>query len=188
MNGFSRVLVVGLVAVLAPCGQARSQEVKPWKNITESVGLKGLGGGVVHWIDFDADGWVDLFDGGSLWHNQQGKSFKKVESPGIGGGGTWGDFDGDGLTDVEEYDAGTNPTDADPDDDGSTDAEEVANQTDPANPDSDGDGLLDGVETNTGILNGPTDTGTDPMDPDSDGDGQTDGDEIAGGFDPNAED
>jgi hypothetical protein len=44
--------------------------------------------------------------------------------------------------------------------------------------DSDSDGLADVVETNTGIFNGPADTGTDPNDPDKDNDGLTDGSEI----------
>jgi predicted flap endonuclease-1-like 5' DNA nuclease len=41
--------------------------------------------------------------------------------------------------------------------------------------DDDGDGLDDVNETNTGIDNGPTDTGTDPLNPDTDSDGICDG-------------
>ena len=41
--------------------------------------------------------------------------------------------------------------------------------------DDDGDGLDDVNETNTGIYNGPNDTGTDPLDPDTDNDGICDG-------------
>ena len=41
--------------------------------------------------------------------------------------------------------------------------------------DDDGDGLDDVNETDTGINNGPTDTGTDPLDPDTDNDGICDG-------------
>tara|TARA_B100000029_G_scaffold141483_2_gene136693 strand:- start:2100 stop:3545 length:1446 start_codon:yes stop_codon:yes gene_type:complete len=92
----------GLAALLLLTTTASAQEaqkVTPWKNVTEAVGLKGLGAGIAHWIDFDGDGWVDLWDGGTLFHNQAGKSFKKVESPGVSGGGCWGDFDGDGKPD-----------------------------------------------------------------------------------------
>jgi len=44
--------------------------------------------------------------------------------------------------------------------------------------DSDGDGLANSVETDTGIYDGPMDTGTDPLNPDTDGDGLKDGDEV----------
>jgi len=52
-------------------------------------------------------------------------------------------------------------------------------------PDTDEDGLPDSVETDTGVFNGPRDTGTNPDDPDSDGDGFDDGEEVALGTDPN---
>jgi len=52
--------------------------------------------------------------------------------------------------------------------------------------DTDGDGLPDPVETNTGIYNGPTDTGSDPNDTDTDDDGLDDYEEvIIYGTDPN---
>ncbi|HPG00574.1 MAG TPA: beta-galactosidase [Kiritimatiellia bacterium] len=55
-----------------------------------------------------------------------------------------------------------------------------------AGTDSDGDGILDIYETNTGIWNGPTDTGTNPNDADSDDDGLNDGDEVIAGTNPNS--
>ncbi|HBA84691.1 MAG TPA: hypothetical protein DCZ95_11410 [Verrucomicrobia bacterium] len=55
----------------------------------------------------------------------------------------------------------------------------------PADTDSDHDGIPDLYETDTGIWNGPTDTGTDPHNPDSDGDSLKDGDEGIAGTDPN---
>lgn len=51
---------------------------------------------------------------------------------------------------------------------------------DPCTEDADRDGLADCVETNTGIYNGPNDTGTDPRNPDTDGDGLTDYEEVYG--------
>jgi hypothetical protein len=51
--------------------------------------------------------------------------------------------------------------------------------------DTDMDGLADVVETNTGIWNGPLDTGTDPNDAFSDSDAFNDGVEVAFGTDPN---
>jgi len=98
------------------------------------------------------------------------------------------DDDNDGLpngveTDtgvyVDEEDTGTDPDDDDSDEDGLTDGDEVyVSNTDPNDPDSDDDNLLDGVETNTGVYNGPEDTGSDPNDPDTDNDGLIDGDEV----------
>lgn len=73
---------------------------------------------------------------------------------------------------------------ADPDQDGSWDGDEQARGTDPLDADSDDDGLLDGVETDTGIFLGASDTGTDPLDQDTDDDGFGDGTEVAGGADP----
>ncbi|MFH0879005.1 MAG: beta-galactosidase [Lentisphaerota bacterium] len=57
----------------------------------------------------------------------------------------------------------------------------------PPGADTDGDGILDVYETDTGIWNGPTDTGTDPLNPDSDGDLQRDGDEVIAGTNPNVQ-
>ena len=58
-----------------------------------------------------------------------------------------------------------------------TDGDGIPNSTDP---DDDNDGLLDGVETNTGIYTGPSDTGTNPLLVDTDGDTYPDGDEVTG--------
>lgn len=50
--------------------------------------------------------------------------------------------------------------------------------------DSDGDGLPDNVETETGVFNGPRDTGSDPGVADTDLDGFDDGAEILAGTNP----
>lgn len=50
--------------------------------------------------------------------------------------------------------------------------------SEPTLQDTDNDGLPDLYETNTGVFNGPTDTGTDPTDPDTDADGRPDGEEV----------
>ena len=101
------------------------------------------------------------------------------------------DPDGDGLLNVEELLNGTDPCDPDSDDDGINDGDElnrtVGGQpapTDPNNSDTDGDGLTDDVETDTGVNNGPTDTGTDPLLADTDADGLEDNAELTAGTDP----
>ena len=68
--------------------------------------------------------------------------------------------------------------DTDTDGDGKPDTLNPPSNSDPAlveDLDDDGDGLDDVNETNTGIDNGPTDTGTDPLNPDTDNDGICDG-------------
>ena len=46
-------LTILLTALALPCA---AQAPRPFLNVTEAVGLKGLGGGTVTWIDFDDDG------------------------------------------------------------------------------------------------------------------------------------
>jgi len=105
------------------------------------------------------------------------------------------DADADSLTDLEEYDLriqfpDLNPTERDSDNDTLEDGAEIAGAglrppTDPTNPDTDNDSLTDGVETNTGIDNGPEDTGTNPTLVDTDEDSFSDPIEVAAGSDPN---
>jgi hypothetical protein len=73
--------------------------VEPFQDVTKSVGLTGMSGGVAAWGDFNNDGWVDLFTGGQLWRNQQGKFTRVNDVPAIGPG-IWGDFDNDGYLDL----------------------------------------------------------------------------------------
>ncbi len=87
------VLIVGLVGV--PSLPAQSA----FDDVTDSVGLTGLGGGVAAWGDYNGDGWVDLYVSGQLWRNEKGKRFDKVDV-GFSGPGIWGDFDNDGLLDL----------------------------------------------------------------------------------------
>lgn len=52
-------------------------------------------------IDYNADGWVDLYTDGVLWQNNEGKSFSKVIEK--SGPGVWADFDNDGYSDLFCY-------------------------------------------------------------------------------------
>lgn len=73
-------------------------------DVTDSLGLKGLGGGEASWGDFDDDGWVDLCVGGQIWRNEQGKRFVKIAD--MPGPGIWGDFNNDGLLDLYCHQSG----------------------------------------------------------------------------------
>jgi hypothetical protein len=87
----------------------------------------------------------------------------------------------DGYEAENALDPNTNDGTADPDDDGSTNLEEFTNGTDPDDEDSDDDNLKDGVESNTGIFVGGSNTGSDPLNSDTDGDGLIDGVETGTG-------
>ncbi|MBM83710.1 MAG: hypothetical protein CMJ78_24400 [Planctomycetaceae bacterium] len=84
--------IIVLVAVSA-------HAVEPFQDVTDAVGLKGLGGSVAAWGDFDNDGWPDLYTSGQLWKNEVGKKFTRFAAP-LGGDGIWGDFDNDGFLDL----------------------------------------------------------------------------------------
>lgn len=56
------------------------------------------------WIDYDNDGWSDLFwSGGGLFHNDSGTGFSKITTSGLftasGIGTSWSDYDNDGFID-----------------------------------------------------------------------------------------
>ena len=91
---FALVLVV--IALGVPVALAQ----QPFVDVTEQVGLN-LRGSAAAWGDFDDDGWVDLYSGGTLWRNEAGKRFTRVTDTSLAGeGGLWGDFDNDGYLDL----------------------------------------------------------------------------------------
>jgi len=69
-------------------------------------GNKQLGitpGGKAAFIDYNNDGWIDLF-AGQLWKNEGGKKFVLAKDSGAPGGEViWGDFDNDGNVDVFQF-------------------------------------------------------------------------------------
>ena len=67
---------------------------------TSELGLKP-GSGPAACVDYDNDGWTDIYCGGTLWKNNQGKSFSKVFDK--GGSAVWADFDNDGYPDMFVY-------------------------------------------------------------------------------------
>jgi len=86
--------------VLAVMSCAAGETAVRFEDVTEAVGLAGLGRGQAAWGDVNNDGWVDLYAGGQLWQNQGGKRFSRVHGLPLGGVGLWGDFDNDGLRDL----------------------------------------------------------------------------------------
>ncbi|MDA1054825.1 MAG: CRTAC1 family protein [Planctomycetota bacterium] len=72
----------------------------PFQDVTDNVGLQGVGGGHAAWGDFDNDGWVDLTVDGQLWRNENGKAFARVKDVAFAGSAIWGDVDNDGDLDV----------------------------------------------------------------------------------------
>lgn len=69
-------------------------------NRTSVLGLK-LGNGPVACVDYNRDGWVDIYCAGTLWKNNQGKGFSNVIEK--GGKAIWADFDNDGYPDLYVY-------------------------------------------------------------------------------------
>ncbi len=67
---------------------------------TSEFGL-ALGSHQVAFIDYNNDGWVDIYSSGTLWKNNQGKIFSKVFEQ--GDNGIWADFDNDGYPDLFCY-------------------------------------------------------------------------------------
>lgn len=92
-------LVASLV-VLAVCACVCYADV--WfADVTEQMGVSGSAAAC--WVDYDSDGWVDLYIGGSLFHNEQGQRFTQANSTSglnANGGGVWGDYDNDGKPDL----------------------------------------------------------------------------------------
>ena len=68
---------------------------------TSEFGLK-LSTSQVACIDYNNDGWVDIYTSGTLWKNNGGNSFSKVFEK--GSDAIWADFDNDGFSDFLCYD------------------------------------------------------------------------------------
>ena len=90
-------LISFLFAALA-LSNVLAEDPKPFVDVTKAVALEALGGDRAAWGDFDGDGFSDVY-AGSLWRNEGGKKFTKVEGP-FGGAGIWGDYDNDGDLDL----------------------------------------------------------------------------------------
>ena len=101
------LIIAALVGMSITGGaQLADEPVKiTFENVTEALGLEGLQGDEACWIDYNNDGWTDLQDGGSIWRNEDGKTFVRVD--GGGSQNSWADLDNDGYLDFWNPASGT---------------------------------------------------------------------------------
>lgn len=75
-----------------------------FEDVTEKMGLAGVGGCKYSWGDFNNDGFQDLLlEGVGLFKNVDGKKFENVTDKAKLAGscfGIWGDYDNDGFIDI----------------------------------------------------------------------------------------
>ena len=79
---------------------AASKPATYFENVTEQVGLTGLTTYQGTWVDYNNDGFVDIYAIDQLWRNEGGKRFVRVKDAAVRGAGIWGDFDNDGFADL----------------------------------------------------------------------------------------
>src|SRR5690606_32087899 len=96
----SLILVAGSLAIGNISNAAEESPKQLFTDVTEQVGLTDLSRGPAKWIDFDNDGYVDLYSGGQLWRNIKGKRFELIKNSPLKGWGTWADYDNDGYIDM----------------------------------------------------------------------------------------
>ena len=88
---WKKILLVGIVFLFIPCTSWSAFQDK-----TTQLGLT-VYNDITAWADYDNDGWVDLFNAGTLWRNNDGNNFTQVASVDHG---VFGDYDNDGYLDT----------------------------------------------------------------------------------------
>ena len=91
------VSLLALLTLLTTASTATAE----FKDGNKQLGISP--GGKAAFIDYNNDGWIDLF-AGQLWKNEGGKKFVPAkDSKAPGGEVIWGDFDNDGNVDVFQF-------------------------------------------------------------------------------------
>ncbi len=92
---------IDLVGVALVVGLVQADESPIYRDATAKLGLAPANAASA-WVDFDADGFVDLYAGGTLWMSQGGDRFTQGPSRGLG---VFADFDNDGYPDLFDFKA-----------------------------------------------------------------------------------
>ena len=87
------------IAILAALQSAPDTAPPRFVDRSAEMGIAPAGGHAA-WGDANADGWSDLWAGGVLWLNREGKSFTRVDAPGEG---VIADIDNDGVGDLVSF-------------------------------------------------------------------------------------
>ena len=95
-KNLANCVIVCWLAGMVQVQDATAQDAV-FQDVSGKLGLQ-LGGGAACWADFDNDGWVDVC-AGSVWKNNQGKSFSKLGEV-APGSAIAADFDNDGFVDL----------------------------------------------------------------------------------------
>ena len=89
-------LLVACLASVAPCPISEGQT---FIDRSAELGIAPAGEHAA-WGDVNQEGWPDLWAGGVLWVNREGKAFTRVEAP---GGGLIVDLDNDGMGELVSF-------------------------------------------------------------------------------------
>ena len=97
----SLLRIPAALLTLATLFTAASTATAEFKDGSGELGFSG--GGKAAFIDYNNDGWIDLF-AGQLWKNEGGKKFVVAkDSKAPGGEVIWGDYDNDGHVDLFQF-------------------------------------------------------------------------------------
>ena len=82
---------------------ATSGFAQQFTDVTAEIGLDGLSGGTVSFVDFNNDNHIDINAGPQLWINQGDGTFQILPETGLPGNCVWADINNDGFKDAFCY-------------------------------------------------------------------------------------